>query len=74
MIIDRLGANPVPVQIPIGAESGFKGIIDLLEQKALTFGEKPNDPIQEGPIPAELQDEADPQAGRGDREDRRVRR
>ncbi|HEY3060021.1 MAG TPA: elongation factor G [Chloroflexota bacterium] len=58
MIVDRLGANPVPVQIPIGSESGFKGIVDLLDQKALTFGEKANDPIQEGPIPDELKDEA----------------
>jgi elongation factor G len=58
MIVDRLGANPVPVQIPIGAEGNFRGVIDLLQQKALTFGDRPNDPIQEGPIPAELQDEA----------------
>src|SRR5882672_6228470 len=50
MIVERLGANPVPVQIPMGTESNFKGIIDLLEQKALTFGDKPNDPVQEGPI------------------------
>ena len=40
MIVDRLGANPVPVQIPMGAEGNYKGIIDLLEQKALTFGDK----------------------------------
>src|ERR1700745_3714700 len=40
MIVDRLGANPVPVQIPIGAEANYKGVVDLLEQKALTFGEK----------------------------------
>ena len=58
MIVDRLGANPVPVQIPIGVEGNFRGVIDLLGQKALTFGERPNDPIQEGEIPAELQDEA----------------
>ena len=58
MIIDRLGANPVPVQIPIGAEGVYRGVVDLLEQKALIFGEKPNDPIQEQPIPAELQEEA----------------
>jgi len=58
MIIERLGANPVPVQIPIGSESGFRGIIDLLEQNALTFGDKPNDPIQSGPVPAEFEDEA----------------
>src|ERR671938_178104 len=35
MIIDRLGANPVPVQIPIGSEGNFQGVLDLLEQKAL---------------------------------------
>src|SRR5690349_10119889 len=58
MIVERLGANPVPVQIPIGSESNYRGVVDLLEQKALTFGERPNDPIQEGPIPAELADEA----------------
>jgi elongation factor G len=58
MIIERLGANPVPVQIPMGTESNFKGIVDLLEQKALTFGDKPNDPVQEGPIPDGLKEEA----------------
>src|SRR5207248_11692399 len=36
MIVDRLGANPVPVQIPIGSESNYLGLVDLLEQKALT--------------------------------------
>jgi elongation factor G len=58
MIVDRLGANPVPVQIPMGSESSYRGVIDLLEQKALVFGERPNDPIKEEPIPAELQEEA----------------
>src|SRR6202048_617758 len=38
MIVDRLGANPVPIQIPIGSEAGYKGVIDVLERKALTFG------------------------------------
>src|ERR1051325_2188658 len=38
MIIDRLGANPVPVQMPVGAEGAYKGVIDLLEQTAITFG------------------------------------
>src|ERR671922_2435089 len=54
MIVDRLGANPVPVQMPMGSESSFRGVIDILNQKALTFGDRPNDPIQEGPIPDEL--------------------
>jgi len=58
MIIDRLGANPVPIQIPIGSESSYRGVVDVLEQKALTFGDKPNDPVNEGPIPPELADEA----------------
>jgi elongation factor G len=58
MIIERLGANPVPVQIPMGSESNYKGVIDLLEQKALTFGDKATDPSQESPIPVELREEA----------------
>src|SRR5215831_10939014 len=57
MIVERLGANPVPVQLPMGTEASFRGIIDLLAQKALTFGDKPNDPIQEGPIPEDMADQ-----------------
>jgi elongation factor G len=37
MIRDRLGAVPVPIQIPVGRESNFKGFIDLLEQQAVIF-------------------------------------
>ena len=37
MIRDRLGAVPVPIQIPIGRESNFKGFIDLIEQQAVIF-------------------------------------
>jgi elongation factor G len=37
MIRERLGAVPVPIQIPIGQESSFKGFIDLIEQQAITF-------------------------------------
>ena len=33
-IVDRLGANPVPVQLPIGAEDGFEGVVDLIEHEA----------------------------------------
>ncbi|MCE9646411.1 MAG: elongation factor G [Chloroflexi bacterium] len=36
-IIDRLGANPIPMQIPIGFESGFKGVVDLLTMKAVVW-------------------------------------
>src|SRR5512135_2066232 len=37
---DRLGANPVPVQIPVGAEDNFQGVIDLVEMQAITFDEE----------------------------------
>jgi elongation factor G len=36
-MIDRLGAHPVPIQLPIGAESEFLGIIDLVENKAVVY-------------------------------------
>ena len=36
----RLGSNPVPIQIPIGAEDGFKGVIDLLSMKAIIWDEE----------------------------------
>src|SRR5881394_372900 len=37
MITDRLGAVPIPIQIPVGRESGFKGFIDLIEQHSVIF-------------------------------------
>ncbi len=53
---DRLGANAVPFQVPIGAESGFKGIVDLFERKAHIYDE--NDPKGEKfkvtDVPADL--------------------
>ena len=36
-IRERLGANPVPIQLPIGAEDNFTGVIDLVENKALVW-------------------------------------
>ena len=36
-IQERLGANPVPIQIPIGAEADFKGVVDLIENKAIVW-------------------------------------
>ena len=36
----RLGSNPVPIQIPIGAEDGFKGVVDLVSMKAITWDEE----------------------------------
>src|SRR5207302_10627364 len=39
-IVDRLGAKPVPIQLPIGAEQQFKGIIDLVRMKAVIWDEE----------------------------------
>ncbi|MCL2363656.1 MAG: elongation factor G [Defluviitaleaceae bacterium] len=55
MIKGRLGANAVPVQLPIGAESEFKGNIDLLEMKAFFYPEDVTKPLEAVEIPAEYQ-------------------
>lgn len=58
-IKDRLKANPVPIQIPIGAEDTFKGVVDLVTMKALVWEDesKPTTFV-EREIPAELKDKA----------------
>jgi elongation factor G len=58
-IKERLGANPLPIQIPIGKEGGFRGMVDLLTLEALSFGDRPNDPIRRGPIPDDMKDEVE---------------
>ena len=58
MIRDRLGAAAVPVQIPIGAEDKFRGVIDLLEMQAITYGNDLGDSIEVGEIPAEYVEQA----------------
>jgi elongation factor G len=40
MIRERLGANPLPIQMPVGSEAGFRGVIDLIEEKMLVFDEE----------------------------------
>jgi elongation factor G len=59
MIRDRLGANAVPLQVPIGREGDFRGVIDLINMKGITYGGDLGDQIQVGEIPAELQAEAE---------------
>jgi elongation factor G len=58
-IVDRLGARPVPIQLPIGAEDGFEGIIDLVERKAIRYTDSLGDTWEEDEIPAALAAEAD---------------
>ncbi len=57
MIRERLNARPLPVQMPIGQEDGFRGVIDLVEERALFFAEG-DGPPEPGPIPPELAEEA----------------
>ncbi len=40
MMKERLGANPLPIQIPVGSEAGFRGVIDLITEKMLVFDEE----------------------------------
>jgi len=55
----RLKANPVPIQIPIGAEEGFKGVIDLVKMKAIFWNEEDKGvTFTYEEIPANLADEA----------------
>ncbi|MEO1890319.1 MAG: elongation factor G, partial [Candidatus Thioglobus sp.] len=56
----RLGANPVPMQIAIGAEEDFKGVVDLITMKAIYWNEEDQGATYETKdVPAELQDLAD---------------
>jgi len=59
MIRERLAANPVAVQLPIGAEDQFSAVIDLMEMKAYTFDGDMGETVIEGEIPANMQDEAE---------------
>ena len=38
-MVDRLGAKPVPIQIPIGTEDGHRGVVDVIEMRAITWGD-----------------------------------
>ena len=65
-IIDRLGAKPIVMELPIGAESDFSGVVDLITMRGLTFPAKDEDGnatlgalVVEGDIPADLQDKAE---------------
>ena len=60
MIVDRLGARPMALQLPIGAEDEFKGVVDLLQMKAIIYtGNTADSPIEITDIPADLKDKAE---------------
>ena len=56
MIHDRLRCNAVPIQLPIGAESDFRGIIDLVEMKADVYYDEKGQDMREEEIPADMMD------------------
>jgi len=55
---DRLGANPVPVQIPIGQEDGFKGVVDLVEMQAIVYKDELGQQFDVTEIPEGLLEQA----------------
>ncbi len=59
MMKDRLGANPVPIQLPIGKEDGFRGIIDLMTMEATVYYDDLGKDMRQEPIPADMQAEAE---------------
>ena len=58
-LVTKLSKNPVLIQIPIGKEDTFKGIIDLFEMQAYIFNNDKGDDITIGEIPADLKDQAE---------------
>jgi elongation factor G len=58
MIVDRLGARPVPIQLPIGSEDRFQGVIDLIEMKAIMYRDDLGANIDIVEIPEAMQADA----------------
>lgn len=59
MMQSRLGANPVPIQLPIGSEDVFKGIVDLVEMKALIYTDDLGKVSEATEIPEDLKEQAE---------------
>jgi elongation factor G len=57
-MIDRLGAHPVPIQLPIGSEQNFEGVIDLVREKAVIYKDDLGKEVEEIEIPDEYKDAA----------------
>ena len=59
MMRDRLKCNAMPIQLPIGSEDSFKGLIDLVEMKAYIYHDNQGNDITVEDIPADMQDKAE---------------
>ncbi|MES2098292.1 MAG: elongation factor G, partial [Pseudomonadota bacterium] len=58
MLQERLGVHPLVLQLPIGAEDTFRGVVDLVEQRALLWSGVAGDPVQVAAIPDDLREQA----------------
>jgi len=58
-MVDRLKANPIPVQIPIGAEDNFSGVVDLVTMKAIMYNDPTGMRYDVVDIPADMKEQAD---------------
>ena len=58
-MVDRLGARPVPVQLPIGREDEFRGVVDLVEMRGLVWSDELGQNAETIDVPAELLEQAE---------------
>jgi elongation factor G len=56
MMVGRLGTNPVPVQLPLGKEEGFRGVIDLIRRQAVVWTDELGLEYHEEPVPEEYRE------------------
>ncbi|MGI8643665.1 MAG: elongation factor G, partial [Thermomicrobiales bacterium] len=59
MIVDRLKAKPIPVQLPIGAEADFLGVIDLIDRVAIVYHDDLGENIERTDVPENMKDEVE---------------
>ncbi|MBA2536505.1 MAG: elongation factor G [Actinobacteria bacterium] len=57
-MVDRLGARPVPIQLPIGQEEHFRGVVDIVEMRAVVWGDDLGMDMQTVEVPEELREQA----------------
>jgi elongation factor G len=57
-MVDRLGTRAVPIHLPIGGEEHFRGVVDLVEMRTLTWQDDLGEKVDIGEIPAELSEQA----------------
>ena len=58
-MVDRLGAKPVPIQLPVGREENFRGIVDLVEMRSMEWLDDLGMNFEVGDVPGELQEQAE---------------